>query len=198
MSDPNPVSEVPAKTLGQSAYEAWCKEVGHIPNWAVIGSQSAWERAATAAVDADNEATFEKIYIEMRGTIAQLTAEIERLRVIGSELVSSEIDWQHMTAQQQREYLDREKVIRSQAAAFDDARAVDEAWLRSTYGEPKYFAGRYYWKFGDHVLAQMTECVEYVIEIVVGLQRVLTNPTIAQLRHLLAALAPTAEAGGQS
>ena len=77
-------------------------------------------------------------------------AEIERLKAIGSELVSSEIDWQHMTAQQQREYLDREKVIRSQAAAFAATELVSEEWCRANGFRPSSFLERWIINFGPH------------------------------------------------
>lgn len=75
--------------------------------------------------------------------------------------------------------------LTAKLAAFDDATAVDEALCRAAYGEPEFFAGRTYWKVGNHIRIQLAD---EGVEIIVGLQRVLTNPTVAALNHLLAAL----------
>jgi hypothetical protein len=85
-----------AKTLGQVACDAWTAlanakrrpdqlqitvQYHERPEW----GRECWEAAAKAVVDADNEATFEKQYVEMRSKIAELESELTIAKVQRNE-----------------------------------------------------------------------------------------------------------------
>ena len=72
--------------------------------------------------------------------------------------------------------------LRAKVAKFEDETPVDEAWLREQFGEPGNWFGELFWAIAPYAKA----CVaDDGIEIVVGLQRVSTNPTRGQLAKLI-------------
>lgn len=78
----------------------------------------------------------------------------------------------------------RERIadLRAKVAKFEDETPVDEAWLREQFGEPGNWFGELFWAIAPYAKA----CVaDDGIEIVVGLQRVSTNPTRGQLAKLI-------------
>jgi hypothetical protein len=69
----------PQKSLGQIAYDAW---PSHTTKWVDLRDdyRKQWEVAAKAVVDADNEATFEKQYVEFLRRINELERQCEQLK----------------------------------------------------------------------------------------------------------------------
>lgn len=82
-----------ARSLGQIAYEAIHRDIATCKplcsmKWEHLSEESRtrYSNGASAVVDADNEATFEKQYIAMRGKITEQAAEITALTARVAEL----------------------------------------------------------------------------------------------------------------
>lgn len=88
-------TETAERMRGRAAYEAWQKAAPTRGlDWPNIPSaaQERWEVVAWAAVNADNEATFEKEYIAFKSQIEKLQSDLDSSRT-NTKLIQSLFDW---------------------------------------------------------------------------------------------------------